>query len=145
MPSCAHVRISQNSSSVPSPPGSAMNASARSAISALRSCIDPTIRKSGKPVRDLQVDHCLRDHPDDVSTAGQHRVRQHAHQADVSTAIDERHAASRQDASQPARQLGVRRAGAWTRPAEDADAFHSRFTATVFRQQTTARPDLTIG
>src|SRR5262245_12365529 len=48
-PSCAHVSTSKNSSSVPQPPGRAMNASERSAIVALRSCIDDTTRSSVSP------------------------------------------------------------------------------------------------
>jgi hypothetical protein len=43
---CAQVTISQNSSSVPMPPGSATKASESSAISALRSCIVRTSRSS---------------------------------------------------------------------------------------------------
>ena len=77
-PSCAQVRISNSSSSVPMPPGSATNASARSAISALRSCIEPTTRRSVSPAwRDLAVDQRLRDDADHLA-AGRERARRRA-------------------------------------------------------------------
>src|SRR5580704_9011717 len=47
---CIQVVISNNSSSVPKPPGSATNASDSSAISALRSCIEPTSCSAVSPV-----------------------------------------------------------------------------------------------
>ena len=49
-PSWLHVNSSNSSSSVPVPPGRAITASDSSAISALRSCIVPTSRRSVSPV-----------------------------------------------------------------------------------------------
>ena len=48
-PSWLHVNISNSSSSVPVPPGSAITASDSSAISALRSCIVSTMCSSVSP------------------------------------------------------------------------------------------------
>ena len=50
MPSCVQVTTSKSSSTVPKPPGSATKASARSAISALRSASVSTTSSSLSPV-----------------------------------------------------------------------------------------------
>ena len=87
-PNCAHVTTSQYSSNVPMPPGSATNASASSAICALRWCIVPTTRSSVRP-------GCASSFR--ISTSGitpitspppaRNRVRNHAHQAYLRPAI----------------------------------------------------------
>ena len=90
-PSWLQVRISQSSSKVPRPPGRATKASARSAISALRSCIEAVTRSSVSAVVGDLLGHATpRGSPDHLAAGRQRGVGHHAHQADVAAAVDER-------------------------------------------------------
>ena len=94
------VQASNSSSSVPIPPGSATNASASSAICALRSCMvvdDVQLGQAG--VRDLAVDQRLRDDADSLAAGLEHCVGDDAHQAELPAAVDEPEAARRSAAS----------------------------------------------
>ena len=59
-PNCFHVMTSSNSSKVPTPPGHAMHASARSAIKVLRSCMLGVTIKSVIPLccHDSSIINC---------------------------------------------------------------------------------------
>src|SRR3954453_15843918 len=107
-PSCAQVKTSNSSSNVPIPPGSATNASERSAISALRSCIEATTRRSGRPSwpisgaklcwggalgADLEVEDLLGDDADDLAPGLERSGGDSAHHAVLAAAVDEAHAA----------------------------------------------------
>ena len=78
------------------PPGSAMKASARSAISALRSCIESTTCSVVTPVWPISraISECG-NHPDHLAAGRQHRVGHDAHQADVAAAVDQAHGRAR--------------------------------------------------
>ena len=89
-PSWAHDRTSASSSSVPRPPGSAMNASESSAITAFRSWSvvdDPQLAHAG--MGQLAVDEPGRDHADHPTAGRQRRVGDGAHQPETAAAVDE--------------------------------------------------------
>ena len=89
-PSWFHVSSSNDSSSVPNPPGNTITPSDSSAIRALRSCIEPVTSSALTPeVRDLRADEVLGDHPDDLATGGERSVGNRPHQPDPSTAVDQ--------------------------------------------------------
>ena len=70
MRSCRQLRTSQNSSIVPKPPGSATNASLRSSISALRSCMVVDDVQLGETlVSDLGARERLRNDADHLAAA----------------------------------------------------------------------------
>ena len=77
--------------------GQAINASARSAINALRSCMEFTIRRSGNSrVRHFFGDQRTRNHADDFAASCASRVGQDAHESDISAAVNDRESADHQ-------------------------------------------------
>src|SRR5258705_10539212 len=86
-PSCVHVTTSQNSSSVPNPPGSATKASDRSAIQALRSCIEWTTCSFVSPsLPDLPCQKVFRHDSLHVAARPHHGICNHTHQTHIAAA-----------------------------------------------------------
>src|SRR5262249_33443846 len=88
-PSCDQVATSASSSSVPSPPGRATNASDRSYMSCLRSGIDATSCSSVRRVAPLAGEQARWDPPDDPAAVGEGGIGQLTHEAHAATAVDE--------------------------------------------------------
>ena len=89
-PSCCQVSCSTSSSSVPMPPGRATNASERSNISRLRSCMSGvTISSCTRDQRVLALGQKIRNDAGHAAAVIQRGVGDRAHQADRAAAIDQ--------------------------------------------------------
>ena len=123
-PSCAQVSCSTSSSSVPTPPGSATKASARSNISRLRSCRSRVMIRSC-----ARISMCSRSvrnsgmMPVTIAAMVEDRFGAGPHQAGRAAAVDEPDAVLGQDSAEPACRLHEGRVGARTGAAIDADRF----------------------
>ena len=116
-PSCAHVSVSKNSSSVPNPPGKVRNPSDRLDISALRRCMLVTRCSLVIPGCAIsRVQQRTRHHADHLPAFGQRGVGQGAHQSDVAATVDEPPAAPRDRA---ARRRAPRRCRRGCRPSRE--------------------------
>ena len=118
-PSWFQVRISSVSSSVPNPPGRATNPSARSAIRALRSCIESTTSSAVRPGWAISAPtRCSVITPTTSPPPSEHGVGDGAHQPDVAAAVDEAEVPRRRSPT-PSRWACVdelrRRARRWNR------------------------------
>ena len=123
-PSCAQVICSTSSSRVPTPPGKATKASARSNITRLRSCM------SGVTIRSCtRVSMCSRltrksgMTPVTSPAVVEDRFGEGAHQADGAAAIDQANAVLGQNSPKAGGRLHVGGILAGTGGAIDADRF----------------------
>jgi hypothetical protein len=127
MPSCLQLKISQNSSIVPNPPGSAMKPSLNRAINALRSCTADDVQLADARVRDLGGRQRFGDDADDLAAKFERAIGYRAHEADAATAVHDPEPGAHDRLGGFAGNAQIGRIAARAAPAEDADApLHAR-------------------
>ena len=125
-PSWLHVNISNSSSSVPVPPGSAITASDSSAISALRSCIVSTMCSLVSPACAISASTSrLGITPITFPPAAERGIGQRAHQAHAGRRRRRPRGRGRRTGGRArSRSFGVLGAAAGARAAEHKDPLH---------------------
>ncbi len=128
-PSRLSVIASNNSSSVPQPPGNAITASEPVSNLCLRSRMSSTRSRWVSPgMAPLEVGHEARQDADDFAALGQGAIGQRTHQALRAAAIDDRAVAAGQDFAERARRGVELGRGLRTGGRVNADSHYSTVT-----------------
>ncbi len=135
MPSCAQVKTSNSSSSVPQPPGKRDEAAGELCHKGLPFVHGADHVQARQPfVADLALQQGFWDHADDLAAGRERGVRDRSHESDAPSAVDEPHPPLGQRAAQrPGRFLvgGILSEAATAEDAEAPQELQNRCTRTT--------------